>query len=176
MLPTPATRTRLLIGNLEVQRLDLLEREKESVPEKAALSQVAARIVLQGHRDMDPVLVVLLYALDERDLPLEGEVHDVSPSTGPEQDPASLRELDATHDHALERRHLLFLLVREVEYVQDEHLIDLGPIEQVTGALGRDLRVVGEDDRGGEQHIPLPFLSDEHGPRLQILTPFRGLP
>src|SRR5919112_652108 len=55
--------------------------------------------------------------------------------------------------------HLLFLLVREVEDVQDEHLVDLGPVKQVTGALGRDLRVVREDDRGGEQHVPLPFLS-----------------
>src|SRR5918998_1096522 len=101
MLPTPATRTRLLIGNLEVQRLDLLGREEEPVPEEAVLSQVAARVVLQGHRDIDPVLVVLLYALDERDLPLEGEVHDVSPGTGPEQDPASLLELYTLHDHAL---------------------------------------------------------------------------
>src|SRR5829696_2181849 len=41
--------------------------------------------------------------------------------------------------------HLLFLLVREVEYVQ-------------------------------EQHLPLPFLSDEHRPRLQVLALFRGLP
>src|SRR5919107_3298971 len=72
--------------------------------------------------------------------------------------------------------HLLLLLVREVEDVQDEHLIDLGPIEQVAGALGRDLRVVREDDRGGEQYVPLPFLSDEDRPRLQVLAPFRSLP
>src|SRR5829696_1573203 len=29
--------------------------------------------------------------------------------------------------------HLLLLLVREVQYVQDEHLVDLGSVKQVTG-------------------------------------------
>src|SRR4028118_1190971 len=72
--------------------------------------------------------------------------------------------------------HLFFLLVREVEHVEYEHLVDLGPVEQVTGALGGDLGVVVEDDRGGEQHVRLPFLPDEHRPGLQVLAPFRGLP
>src|SRR5918998_6877595 len=64
--------------------------------------------------------------------------------------------------------HLFFLLVREGEDVQDEQLVDLTPVEQVAGALGGDLRVVGEDDRGREQHGPLPFLSDQHRPRLYV--------
>src|SRR5215212_392433 len=67
--------------------------------------------------------------------------------------------------------HLL-LLVREVENVEDEHLVDLCPVEQVAGTLGGDLGVVVEDDRGGEQHVPRPFLSNEHGPCLQVLAPF----
>src|SRR5918998_5715832 len=71
--------------------------------------------------------------------------------------------------------HLFFLLVCEVENVQDEHLVDLGPVEQVAGALGGDLGVVVEDDRGGEHRAPLPFLSDQHRPRLQVLARFRGL-
>src|SRR5918998_6619251 len=72
--------------------------------------------------------------------------------------------------------HLFFLLVREVEDVQDEHLVDLGPVEQVAGAFGGDLGVVVEDDRGGEHRAPFTFLPDEHRPRLQVLAPFRGLP
>src|SRR5215210_8847463 len=72
--------------------------------------------------------------------------------------------------------HLFFLLVREVEDVQDEHLVDLGPVEQVAGALGGDRRIVVEDDRGREHHVPLPFLSDEHRPSLQVHALFRGLP
>src|SRR5215210_7602297 len=44
--------------------------------------------------------------------------------------------------------HLLFLLVRKGENVEDEHLINLRPVEQVAGALGGDLGVVVEDDRG----------------------------
>src|SRR5919112_1206547 len=40
--------------------------------------------------------------------------------------------------------HLFFLLVRERENVQDEQLVDLATVEQVTGALGGDLGVVAE--------------------------------
>src|SRR5918998_3430094 len=54
--------------------------------------------------------------------------------------------------------HLFFLLISEVENVENEHLVDLGPVEQVARALGGDLGVVVEDDRGGEHHGPLPFL------------------
>src|SRR5215210_3101126 len=72
--------------------------------------------------------------------------------------------------------HLFFLFVCEVENVQDQHLVDLGAVEQVAGALGGDLRVVIEDDRGREHHVPLPFLSDEHRPSLQVHALFRGLP
>src|SRR5918998_4390023 len=72
--------------------------------------------------------------------------------------------------------HLFFLLVREVENVKNEHLVDLGPVEQVARALGGDLGVVIEDDRGGEQRVPFPFLSDQHRQRLQVLARFRGLP
>src|SRR5215218_10801991 len=72
--------------------------------------------------------------------------------------------------------HLFFLLVREVEDVQDEHLVDLGPVEQVAGALGGDLRVVVEDDRGREQRAPVPLFPDEHRPRLQVLASLRSLP
>src|SRR5215216_6799586 len=109
MLPMPAIRTRLLIGNLEVQRLDLLGREEEPVPEEAFLSQVPPRVVLQRHRDVDPLLVILLYALDERHLPLEGQVHDIRSGAGPEQDAAPLLELNLADDHALKRGPLLVL-------------------------------------------------------------------
>src|SRR5919202_5182335 len=72
--------------------------------------------------------------------------------------------------------HFLFLFVCEGEYVKDEQLIYLRPVEQVARALGGDLRVVVEDDRGREHPVPLPFLSDENRPRLQVLALLRGLP
>src|SRR4028118_740407 len=99
--------------------------------------------------------------------------------------------------------HLLLLLVREVQDVQDEHLVDLGPVEQVARALRRDLGAVVEDDRGREyrarvppipaergpglelglvvesargreSRAPSPLIPDEHGPRLQVLALLRG--
>src|SRR5919107_872515 len=71
--------------------------------------------------------------------------------------------------------HLLFLLVREVEDVEDEHLVDLGPVEQVAWALGRDLRIVVEDDRGREHSASIPLLTNQHRPCLQVLAPLRRL-
>src|ERR671939_559485 len=77
-LPTPATRIRLrLTSVLHVQRHDLFGGEEEPVPQDAISPQVPARIVLQRHRDVDPVLVVLLYTFDERGLPREREIHNV---------------------------------------------------------------------------------------------------
>src|SRR5919199_1889188 len=82
-LPTPATRTRLeLMRELQVQRFDLLGREEEPVAEDAFCAKVSPRVVLQRHRDVDSVLVGLLYVLDERGLPGECEVHDVPPWVG----------------------------------------------------------------------------------------------
>src|SRR5215212_10085065 len=109
MLPMPAIRTRLLIGNLEVQWLELLGREEEPVPEEAFLSQVPPRVVLQRYRDVDPLLVILLYALDERDLSLESHVHDIPSGARPEQDPTPLPELDAAYGHALKCGSLLIV-------------------------------------------------------------------
>src|SRR5215208_3907561 len=110
MLPRPAMRMRLgATSILRVQRHDLLGGEEEPVPEDAVSSQIPARVVLQRHRDVNPVLVVLLYGLDERGLPGERKVHDVTSGAGPEHDPASLLELNPVHDHALERGPPLLL-------------------------------------------------------------------
>src|SRR5918995_2590407 len=102
-LPMPATRMRLGLTSglgLRVQRHDLFGGEEEAVPEDAVPSQVPARVILQRHRDVDPVLVVLLYALDDRDLPGERDVHNVSSGARPEHDPALLPDLDAVHVQA----------------------------------------------------------------------------
>src|SRR5918997_971159 len=111
MLPTPATRMRLLMSGLGlwVQRYNLLGGEEEPVPRHAIPPQVPSRVVLQRHRDIDLVLIILLYVLDERSLSGEREVHDVLPGVGPEQDPAPLLELDTLHDHALKRGFFLVL-------------------------------------------------------------------
>src|SRR5215207_3354216 len=113
MLPTPAMRMRLLMRELrrelQFQWFDLLGGEEEPVTEDAITPQVPSRVVLQRHRNMDPVLVVLLQALDERGLPGEREVHDVPSRVGPQQNPAPLLELDTLHDHTLKRGPSLLL-------------------------------------------------------------------
>src|ERR687885_2131418 len=72
--------------------------------------------------------------------------------------------------------HLFFLLVREGENGHDEQLIDLRSVEEIPGALGGDLGIVVEDDRGGEHRVPLPLFSDQHRPHLYVLAPLRGFP
>ena len=48
---------------------------------------------------------------------------------------------------------LLALVVGQREHVQQQRLLDLGRVEQVAAALGRELRVVGQDDRGAEHRV-----------------------
>ena len=74
------------------------------------------------------------------------------------------------------RPHLGLLRVGHREDVQDEQLVDLAAVEQVAGALGRDPRLVLEDDRRGEhgavavdQHRPQPLVAARGGRRLQAL-------
>ena len=43
-------------------------------------------------------------------------------------------------------RHRVLLLVRQGEDAQCQHLVDLGRVEEIARALGRHLRVIGEDD------------------------------
>ena len=64
--------------------------------------------------------------------------------------------------------HLGLLLVGQAEDVEHEHLVDLAAVEQVAGALGRDPRVVLEDDRRGEHRVALAGLADEHRPRALV--------
>src|SRR5215203_357435 len=69
--------------------------------------------------------------------------------------------------------HLRLLLIGEGENVQDQELIYLSTVEHVARTFGGDLRIVGEDYRGRKQHVLDPFLPDQHGPGLLVLTPFR---
>src|SRR5918992_2274404 len=72
--------------------------------------------------------------------------------------------------------HLSLFLIGEGQYVQDQELIYLPTVEHVARALGGDLRIVREYDRGREQHGPFTLFPHEHGPRLDILTLFHGPP
>src|SRR5215207_5317609 len=120
-LPMPATRMRLLIGGLRVERHYLNGREEEPVPQDLGISEVPAGVVLQRDREMDPFFVVLFDGLDEGNLPLQRQVHDVPSSAGPEHDAATLDELDAVHGHTLERGS--FLLVPQHPELAD------GPVQ-----------------------------------------------
>src|ERR687883_423893 len=74
MFPIPATRTRLGIGGLRVERHYLIEREEEPVPQDVGISEVPAGVVLQRDREMDPFFVVLFDGLDEGNPSLESQV------------------------------------------------------------------------------------------------------
>ena len=71
------------------------------------------------------------------------------------------------HRRVLRGRRLA-LLVREREHVDQQRLLDLGRVEQAALALGRDLRVVGEHDRGAEHRVVLR--RGEHRPRVDLLA------
>ena len=71
------------------------------------------------------------------------------------------------------RAHLGLLLVGQAEDVEDEHLVDLAAVEEVARALGRDPRVVLEDDRRGQQRVALARLADQHRPRARVLARLR---
>ena len=51
---------------------------------------------------------------------------------------------------------------------QREDLVDLGGVAEIAGALGRDLRVVVEDDRRGEHDVARAGLADEHRPGAHV--------
>ena len=72
---------------------------------------------------------------------------------------SGVRRLGALEDLARARvggAHLGLLLVGQAEDVEGQQLVDLPAVEQVAGALGRDPRVVGEDDRRGQQRVARP--------------------
>src|SRR5438270_1360772 len=60
--------------------------------------------------------------------------------------------------------HLGLLLVGQAEDVEDQELVDLAAVEQVSGALGGDARVVLEDDWRAEHRRPRIRLAHEDRP------------
>src|SRR4029077_2891704 len=66
--------------------------------------------------------------------------------------------------------NLSLLLIRQRHDSQRQDLVDLGAIEQVSGTLRSNLRIVVEDDGRGEHSISLPRLAYENGPRANVLT------
>src|SRR5581483_10418317 len=69
--------TRSPLTPLRRNGLDLLRCEEEAMAGPALLAQVAARILLQGDREVDAVFIVLLDRLDEGHLAGQRDVHDV---------------------------------------------------------------------------------------------------
>ena len=57
---------------------------------------------------------------------------------------------------------------RERVHVQQQRLLDLGVVEQVAAALGRELRVVGQHDRGAEHGVVVG--RGEHRPGVDVLA------
>ena len=69
---------------------------------------------------------------------------------------------------------LALLGVGERHRAQREDLVDLGGVEEIARALGRDLRVVREDDRRREQERRIALGAREHGPAAHVLARRRG--
>ncbi len=63
---------------------------------------------------------------------------------------------------------LKLLRVRHRQNSEREDFIYFGPVKQIAGAFGRDLRIVVQDDGRGQDQIPLSFLSRQDGPRSGI--------
>ena len=55
-----------------------------------------------------------------------------------------------------------------------EQLVDLAAVEEVARALGRDPRVVVEDDRRGQQRVARARVADEHRPGAHVLARARA--
>ena len=75
----PATRMRCAAtaGARRVERLDLLGREEEAVPDLALVAEVAAGVVLDRDRELHDALHALDDLLDDRGLAVERDVEDV---------------------------------------------------------------------------------------------------
>ena len=69
--------------------------------------------------------------------------------------------------------HLALLFVGQGHDAQRKNLVDLGAVEEIARALGRDLRIVVEDDRRGE-HACRRLFAGQHGPGADVLA-LRGL-
>src|SRR5438309_339182 len=61
-----------------------------------------------------------------------------------------------------------FFRVGQCQRVEDEQLVDLTAVEQQPGAFGRDLRVIGQDDRRGQQGTLVAFGADQDGPQAYV--------
>jgi hypothetical protein len=61
--------------------------------------------------------------------------------------------------------HLPLLPLRQRLEAQDQDLVDLGAVEEVTRALGGDARVVVEDDRRAQQEVALAGLAHQDRPQ-----------
>ena len=57
---------------------------------------------------------------------------------------------------------------RERVHVEEERLLDLGRVEEAPAALGRELGVIGQHDRGAEDDGVVG--SREHGPRVDVVA------
>src|SRR5581483_28986 len=96
--------TRSPLTPLRRNGLDLLRCEEEAMAGPALLAQVAARILLQGDREVDAVFIVLLDRLDEGHLAGQRDVHDVGARARVKPHLAPLADLGPVYHDAAWRR------------------------------------------------------------------------
>src|SRR4029077_13805402 len=71
--------------------------------------------------------------------------------------------------------HFALFLVRQGHDPERQDLVDLGAVEEITGALRGDRGEVVEDDGRGEQVVPRPVLAGQDRPHALVLTGGGGL-
>ena len=71
--------------------------------------------------------------------------------------------------------HLALFLVGQRQDAQRQDLVDLGAVEQVARTLGRDLRVVVQDDGRRQHGVAGAVLAREHRPHAHVLAAGRQL-
>ena len=82
---------------------------------------------------------------------------------------ASTRSISAAARGSVARA-AAFSCVGERERAQGEDLVDLGAVVELARALRRELRVVGQDDRGGQHDLAAVARAGQHRPAAGVLA------
>jgi hypothetical protein len=65
---------------------------------------------------------------------------------------------------------LALFFIGEGHDAEREDFVDLATVEQIAGAFRGDLRVIGQNDRRGQERIGLVRGAGEHGPAADVLA------
>src|SRR5580693_5356587 len=93
----------LAIFDSFLYRFNFFRREEEAVPRLTEHAQVESRIVLDEHGEVRPAFVILLDAVDDRNLSGEGQIENVAALAREQAHAAAGAHLNAVHFHSFQR-------------------------------------------------------------------------